>query len=50
MGKIKVGLSWPFWAFGLELPMPKSNPRVCVKLKFFLSRLKFTQIMHAESL
>lgn len=32
-GKDEVGPRWTSWAFGLELPVPKSNPRACVKLK-----------------
>lgn len=45
----EVGPSWPFLAFGFELPIPKSNPRIWVKLKLYLPPLKSKQIMHADS-
>lgn len=32
----EVGPSWPFGVFGFELPIPKSHPRVWVKLKLYL--------------
>lgn len=38
-GANEVGPSWPFRAFGFELPMPKSNSRVWVKLKLYLPLL-----------
>lgn len=46
-GKDEVVPSWTSWAFGLELPVPKSNPRACVKLKLCLPHPSQIHANHA---